>query len=226
MEVGFINTTSVLESMLGFPSVEEFLRADMSIGIHSTTVPHPESTLSYELDIDGICVEIQQLEGLKAGLDYLLLPRLRLISTHYAFIKKQVDLRSNSNEGLTALKNAMDHTVAYVDGGYSLILTALPVGAQLPDGRLHHKDLCSVLALAILNKVVKNFQDLLRKLPPRTGCEPPYTNRAPQRHPDTILSLPDRPVAKANECHFLKVVFFLNQFGQKQVEPLDISHLM
>lgn len=155
--------------------------------------------------------------------------RLRLLSPHYAFIKKHVNLRSYSNDGLTALRNAVGHTMAYVDGGYTLIFTALPADAQRPDSRLRQKDLYNVMALALLNEAISNFQDLLRELPPRDkaritvrtqGTSDTSRFHVLERDKEFILSLLDRAVAKTNECHFLKVVCFLNQFGQKQTEGL------
>lgn len=41
-----------------------------------------------------------------------------------------------------------------------------------------------------------------------------------------IISLFDKAVEKANECHFMQVVITLNQFGQKDVEPLDITDIL
>lgn len=187
--------------------------------------PHSQ----YELDLNGVCMEIGQLEGIKAGLHHLLLPRLRLLSPHYVFIKKHVNLRSYSNDGLTALRNAVGHTVAYVDGGYTLIFKALTADAQRPDTRLRQRDLYNVMALALLNEAISNFQDLLRELPPRHKARTTVRKQGTSdtarfhvlaRDKEFILSLLDRAVAKANECHFLKVVCFLNQFGQKQTEGL------
>lgn len=119
--------------------------------------------------------------------------------------------------------------MAYVDGGYTLIFKALPADAQRPDTRLRQRDLYNVMALALLNEAISNFQDLLRELPPRhksrttvrkQGTSDTARFHVLARDKEFILSLLDRAVAKANECHFLKVVCFLNQFGQKQTEGL------
>lgn len=77
-EIGLVHTASVQESLASFPSMEEFLHVDVSFGIHSTTVPYPEFKFKYELDLDRVCMELRELDGIKAGLHYLLLPRRRV----------------------------------------------------------------------------------------------------------------------------------------------------
>ena len=74
--------------MEDYEDMGEFFHAHETIRIHSTTVPDASSCLNFSFDIDGICVEFQNLQGLQGGLRYLLLPRLHAVSPHYHFIKK------------------------------------------------------------------------------------------------------------------------------------------
>ncbi|KAL7372735.1 hypothetical protein ABVT39_021596 [Epinephelus coioides] len=217
--------------------MQEFLHAPDTIPIHSTTVPNASSVLNFSFDTDGICVEFHKLQGLQGGLHYLFLPRLcgpNLVN-HYHFIKKHVDLRKYSADGVTVLKHCVGHTMAYVDGGYHLLMTALPADAQKPDSRLLCQDLYNVIALELLNSVIYNFHDLLKNLPEQEKVWPTIRKQGSfdtsrfhvlWRDATFIMSLLDMAVEKANACHFMKVAIFMNQFGQKDIEPLDITDIV
>lgn len=113
--------------------------------------------------VDGMVVEFQHLTSLQGGLHYLLLPRLSapILKPHYAFFKKHEDL---TNNGIVALRHAEDHTIAYMDGGYHLLMTAMPKDHKKTDTRLLHRDLYSLMAAELLNSVIDNFRALIRGL--------------------------------------------------------------
>lgn len=93
----------------------EFLCAETHVGIHPTTVSDNCQSLDFEVNVDGVVVKLLRMEGLRAGIHYLLLPRLKYFSLYYVYIKKHWDLSKCSDADLNALRN----------GGYTLVLTVL-----------------------------------------------------------------------------------------------------
>lgn len=135
---------------------------------------------------------------------------------------------------MTALRNAIGHTIGYVDGGYHLLMTAVPASSTHPDTRLLRKDLYTPLATELLNNVANNFKALLCALPDREKCCPTIKKQSAvdisrfhilRRDATFIYSLIDEAVEKANSCQYLKVLILLNQFGQKDIEDIDIMDI-
>lgn len=237
VDVGVANTNTSLHVMRKYADINEFLHAHDTLPIRSTPVPNASSFLDFTFDMDGICVEIEKLQGLQGGVHYLFLPRLcgPNLKRYFHFLKKHMDLQEFTVNGLTDLKNCVGHTRAYVDGGYHLLMMALPTDIKKPDSRLLKQDLYEIMALELLNSVVENFQQLLKILPEKEMVRPTIrkqgsfdtsTYHVLRRDATFIMNLLDRAVEGANKCHFLRVAFFLNQFGQKDLEPLDISDIM
>ncbi|KAL7399188.1 hypothetical protein ABVT39_021159 [Epinephelus coioides] len=48
------------------------------------------------------------------------------VEPHYVILKKHEDLTKFSPDGIVALRHAVGHTIGYVDGGYHLLMKAVP----------------------------------------------------------------------------------------------------
>ena len=235
-EVGQDNCETLLRTVDKSKDMDEFLHTNESIAIHSTEIPNPREFFNFTFDTDGIVIEFHKVAGLQGGVQYLMLPRLRLDNMvgHYHILKKHVNLKRFSIKGLQSLKNCVGHTVSYVDGGYHLIMTCLPSNVANPDSHLASKEVYKLMALELLNNVVDNFKTLLRELPDKDKARPTLQKQGTfdtskfhvlRRDCTFILSLLDKAVEMANACYFLQVVLFLTQFGQKDVECWDVSDI-
>lgn len=235
-DVGVENTSNLLDAFEKFSDVKEFMHAHLFVGLHSTTVSYPHRFLTYMFDVDGLVIEFDKVRGLLGGLHHIFLPRFKVpvMKPHYQMLKKHEDLTTYSPDGICALKNAVGHTLGYVDGGYYLLLTVVPANKTAPDTRLFRKDLYNIVATDLLNEVTDNFRQLLKNLSPKDMSRPTIQKQV--SHDTTnyhvllqdrhfILDLLDQALEKANSCYFIKVKVFLNQFGQKNPEQLEVSEL-
>lgn len=145
-----------------------------------------------------------RIAGICAGIHHLQLPKLKFLSPHYHYIKKHFDLAQSSKAGFEAIRNACGHTIAHVDGGYTLILTILPACFTRPDPTLSNKKSFSD-ALGLLNKVTEGFRTILRNLPKSNKARPTISKQRTldlshfhvlSRNQEFILHLLDRALER------------------------------
>lgn len=231
LDTGVENTNQLAGAFKSCGSMDEFLHAHLHVGMHATTVTDPNSFLSFSFDVDRLVVEFEHLTALQGGLHYLLFPRL----PHYSFLKKHEDLIQYSHDGIAALRHTVGHTIVYVDGDFHLLLTAVPKDRQRPDTRLLlHRDLYSLMATELHNKVIDSFKELICGLPSKDLCQLTIRKLSVVdnsrfhilRRDAMFMSLINKAVDKADECHFMKLVILLNQFGQKDVKPLELTDIL
>lgn len=126
----------------------------------------------------------------------------------------------------------MGHTIAYVDGGFHLIMTAVPVSQTKPDIRLQRKEHYDIIATELFNDVVERFQVQLRELPQKEKARASIRKQGMwdtsryhvlMRDQRFLMILLDRVIEQVNDkSHVLKVGLFLNQFGQKERMPFEL----
>lgn len=163
-EVGIQNTDTLLECVQEFPSIADFLHADIRIPIHAVQMPTRSGRVSWTLDVDGVVIELSRLSGLLLGVHYLNLPKLYTggLTKMFPYIKKHIVLSQCSDDGIKALRNVLGHKLA---GGFFLNLVCLPTDLTKPDSRLTRQELHGVMAAELLNEVIYNFRVLLKQLP-------------------------------------------------------------
>ena len=236
-DVGVVNTENLLDAYQQYDAVSDFLHADLLIGLHATTLSHPQQLLSFSFDVDGLVVEFNKVQALQGLLHYLFLPKFnsQILSPHYVYLKKHMDLSKYTSNGLTALKNCVGYQIANVDGGYHLLMTAVPSSTTDPDTRLLKKQLYSTHAVELLNSVTDDFKRLLRGLSARDKSRPTLQKQGTSNTArfnvlwqdlPFIMSLLDKAVEEANSCRFLQVMLTLNQFGQKAPNTLELTDIV
>ncbi len=119
-------------------------------------------------------IELNYIRGIQGGIHHLLMPRLQwgMLTPQFQYLKKHVPLQQCSAIGLTALKNAVGHTLAFVDGGYILSLVALPTSFTNPDHRLKDQFLYRVMAAELLNSLFISFKGKLQNLSKKDMSRP------------------------------------------------------
>ncbi|CAM4673911.1 unnamed protein product [Leuciscus chuanchicus] len=107
----------------------EFLRDDsVQVPLFASIVDDASESLYYSYDFDGIVVQLAYVSYITAGLHYLFVGKVdgSKVCNHWHLIKKHLDLQHYSADGVSALRKSVGIVLAFVDGGYFLILTCVP----------------------------------------------------------------------------------------------------
>ncbi|KAL7372992.1 hypothetical protein ABVT39_025373 [Epinephelus coioides] len=236
VEVGALNTEQLLECVRAYPSIPDFLCADVRVPIHPVQLPTRRDRLRRSCDVDGIVMEMSDMSGIQSGVHYLNIQQVYVggVRKMFQYLKKHIDLTQCSESGLQALRLTVGHKLADIDGGFFLNLVCLPLDLQDPDYRLTRPNLHAVMAVGVLNEVLQNFRVLVRNLPrqemSRSSVQKQSTlterYRLCWQDMRFMLDLMDRAVATANNGQFFRVVPYIMQFGQRDRDPLDLSEVV
>ncbi|KAL7396240.1 hypothetical protein ABVT39_002716 [Epinephelus coioides] len=113
------------------PSLERAPEADND---RESSFPHSwASCRSSVVEVDSVgftCFTYLFQENFLGKLfDFVYSPRASTVKwqrPRYVILKKHEDLTKFSPDGIVALRHAVGHTIGYVDGGYHLLMTAVP----------------------------------------------------------------------------------------------------
>lgn len=119
-------------------------------------------------------IHLDNVSCLKAGLHYLLVAKVdpSKVVNHWHILRKHLDLTVYTAEGVKSFLRAMGSVLAFVDGGYFLNISCVPVDPNncLP---MFRRDLMAEAhAIGMINAVFKNFTAQLKGLPPRNLARP------------------------------------------------------
>ncbi len=227
------NTSNLLEPFTAAETVKDFL-IDGSIvtPFNAATVSQSLKVFDYNFDLDGICIQLDRLAAIRAGLHYLhLKPPKGNLAGHYHILKKHFDLKSMNTEGRNALKKTYGLYVAVLDGGYFLNLTVVPEDFSKPDPGLTGM-FAYVKAGERLTEVWEAFRNELKKLAPADMARPTVRknswkdlsnwNVLPQDQ-EFILNLLDQAISETTKGCPVRILITVTKFGQKQTNPLHLS---
>ncbi|KAK5936114.1 hypothetical protein CgunFtcFv8_027911 [Champsocephalus gunnari] len=234
-EVGQDNTSSILVPYSAADDIKAFLiDGTIVTPFNASTVKNSMKVCDYIYDLDGVCIELDRLSAIKAGLHYLHLknPKGKLVG-HYHILKKHFHLRRMSNEGRKAIKKILGLYVSVLDGGYFLNFTIVPEDLNNPDPKV--TGLCRYEKCGeLLTDVWEAFRGKLKALGPADMARDTVRknswkdlsnwNILPQDQ-EFILNLLDEAIVEANKNYFARIMITITKFGQKQHEPLILSQV-
>lgn len=219
-------------------SVEGFLLSeDVRIPLHSCSIKDPDSHLLYNYDLDGIVIQLKSVMAIYRGLHYLKLPDISHgdLVLHYQFLKKHVNFAEYSTRGVKAFQHCFGRTIAIMDDGYFLNLTALPKDKGNPSVLLEEYGSYKDIAVAIINEVSLNFREQLWAMSDKDMKRPTMVKQCLsktgnfhilQQDLQFVMTLVQRAIQNANDSdEYVTLVPTVTQFGQKQDSPLYLDFL-
>ncbi|CAM4549396.1 unnamed protein product [Leuciscus chuanchicus] len=150
--------------------VSEFLSTDSPpIPIFATVLDKACEVVRYSYDFDGVVIHLEDMSCLKAGLHYLFVGKVdpSKVINHSHILRKHVDLTAYTAEGVMSFRRSMGSVLAYVDGGYFLNISCVPVDPNNTAPMFRSDIMAKAHAIGMINAVYSNFTARLKGLPPR-----------------------------------------------------------
>lgn len=98
--------------------VENFLK-DEDVHLFPTITKDGKHTIRYAYDIDGLVIELKDLNAVKTLIHYLMVGKF-VGMNHWHSLKKHLPLKQCNAAGVSAFKKTFSHTLAFVDAGFLL----------------------------------------------------------------------------------------------------------
>lgn len=142
---------------------------DVHIPIFTSVVESAEEEVKYTLDLDGVVVLLRDVSCVKAGMHYMSVGKVdgSKVWNHWHILKKHLDLRRYSPEGVKALNKSMGIVLALVDGGYFLNMTCVPNNPDRAHPMFKNELTVKAHAVAMINAVFQSFAQRLKMLSPK-----------------------------------------------------------
>ncbi|RXN12504.1 hypothetical protein ROHU_001361 [Labeo rohita] len=194
-------------------------------------------SFKYTYDFDGIVVELSGVSCLKAGLHYLFVGNVdgSRVASHWHLLKKHLDLSLYTAESVNALKKSVGIVLAYVDGGYFLNASCLPVNPNRAHPMFRIEMMAKAHAIGLLNALFHHFCNRLRNVPPadlerpsimKTNLSNPGRMNILHEDQEFLLKLFQESVETVNCDVDMCIVLSLTKFGQKDDRRFDLSTLV
>lgn len=238
-EVGRMNMEALWESFKDAPDIKSFLHnQDMIVPLVATPVYNPRMTLDLQCDYNGVVVELKKLGQLRLPFSKLPLTSFRKdqLKMCWQLIKKHVDRKNMSAEGLATLKKIKGVTFLDLNDGYKLTLYVIPKSLVVVEKvfTVGMQNYLPEETLTIINGVLINFVILLQGLPKKEYCRPTlartilvnkgYMNVLPQDQ-EFVLSMLDRASDRVGDHPRLKLCYIVHRFRQKDPTPLNLTDI-
>lgn len=232
------NTNGLLKEFYEHPRVSTFLsEEDIHIPIFPSVIENAAENLKYTFDLDGVVVLLSDVSCIKAGVHYMSVGRVDVskVSNHWHILKKHLDLRRYSTDGVNALQKCMGMVLALVDGGYFLNMTCVPNNPDHAHPMFKKDFAVKGHAVGMLNAVLQNFTERLKMLSPKDLERPSimksqlgYLTRMNVLHSDQkfVLEVFNQALSFVNNDVDMHILMSLSKFGQKDDREFNLGALV
>ncbi len=232
------NTRGLLKAFHESPVAGPFLRCDdIHIPLFASVLDRAEEEVKYSFDIDGVVILVSDVSCIKAELHYLFVGKLdgSKVSNHWHLLKKHLNLRQYSADGVSALHKSMGTVLALVDGGYFLNLTCVPANPDRAHPMLKDELIVKAHTMGLLNAVYKSFGNSLKTLSVEDMERPTIQKNnlnnlgkmnILKKDQTFILELFKQAILSVNDDLDMAIIVNMTKFGQKDEREFDLGCLI
>ena len=206
---------------------------DRPIPLHPVSVPVEvqDNSLDFDMDIDGVVVELNKLDCLKAGLHWLFMPKRVLTghANHWPMLKKHIPLTQMPGKIITEWSHVHGSTLGYVDGGFRLNFTLVPSDPKRASGSLGSVAVARVKTMGFQDDLAAAFQAKLAGLSyEEKGRASIQKNTLHDTSKFEVLpqGLLDEAIEDVLLPDGLKVLLTLTRLGDKNPWDLQVTDLV